>query len=103
LQKLQLHYSSDIPGFRREFMPIRDRRADMFNEKWLATFSDKFGQNFMYDEKKYCYTIQTSNQDNKPWTLDFYPKANKVLIRQENRWIKPGLNWLLDTFITKVE
>jgi hypothetical protein len=32
-------------------------------------------------------------------TIDYYPKANKVLIRKDNKWIKPGLNWLIKNLL----
>lgn len=28
-------------------------------------------------------------------TLDFFPKANKLQIRRGNKWVKPGLSWLI--------
>jgi len=31
--------------------------------------------------------------------VDYYPKANKVLIRQKNDWIKPGLKWLINNLL----
>jgi hypothetical protein len=27
--------------------------------------------------------------------IDFYPKANKLLIRKLNKWIKPALGWII--------
>lgn len=27
-------------------------------------------------------------------TVDYYPKANKVLIRHKNKWQQQGLNWM---------
>jgi len=26
--------------------------------------------------------------------IDFFPKANSVLIRKDNNWKKPGLKWI---------
>lgn len=33
-------------------------------------------------------------------TLDFFPKANRLLIRRENRWKNSGLHWIV-VFILK--
>ena len=27
-------------------------------------------------------------------TVDYYPKANKILIRKQNKWNKGGLRWI---------
>jgi hypothetical protein len=32
---------------------------------------------------------------------DFYPKADKLLIRNENKWITNGAQWLLSHFFRK--
>ena len=59
-------------------------------------FEKKLGKDFFYDDKKYCWTMKCMPVDFiKAVTLDFYPKANKVLIRQENEWIKPALRWMI--------
>lgn len=31
--------------------------------------------------------------------VDFFPKCNKVLIRKDNRWLKPGLRWILNNLL----
>ena len=28
--------------------------------------------------------------------IDFYPKANKLLIRRKNKWIKPALKFIIN-------
>lgn len=37
------------------------------------------------------YTIDT---DDKYGIVDYFPKANKLLIRKQNKWIKPGFTWI---------
>ena len=34
-------------------------------------------------------------------TIDYFPKANKVLIRKDNQWIKGGLRWLIKNLLTE--
>jgi hypothetical protein len=36
------------------------------------------------------YTINTESYG----ILDYFPKANKILIRKKNQWIQPGLKWI---------
>ena len=31
--------------------------------------------------------------------IDFYPKSNKILIRQQNKWINNGLQWLVNKLL----
>ena len=31
--------------------------------------------------------------------IDYYPKANKILIRKDNNWIKPGLQWMITNLL----
>ena len=33
--------------------------------------------------------------------VDFFPKANKVLRRNINKWVHPGLKWIKDNLIHK--
>lgn len=44
-------------------------------------------------------TIDT--QRTKYGIIDFFPKANKVLIRKENKWKENGLKWLKDNLLGK--
>lgn len=43
------------------------------------------------------HTIDT--QRDEFGIIDYFPKANKVLIRKENRWITQGLKWIVTTFL----
>ena len=40
-------------------------------------------------------TIDDKNRLNKYGIIDFYPKANKLLIRKSNKWINQGLKWII--------
>lgn len=31
--------------------------------------------------------------------IDFFPKANKICIRKGNKWIKPGLKWIIKNLL----
>ena len=33
--------------------------------------------------------------------VDYFPKANKLLIRRQNKWIKPGFKWIRENLIAK--
>jgi hypothetical protein len=43
--------------------------------------------------------VVIDTQTNKFGVLDYFPKANKVLIRKNNQWKTQGLNWMLKNII----
>ena len=73
---------------------IREERTERFDENWLFKFKDKFKDDFRYIEKMFCWRLMDDKKNN----IDFYPKANKVFIHSKNKWIKPGLDYLIKTY-----
>jgi hypothetical protein len=73
---------------------IREERLERFEEEWLEkiTNSSKVVQYQILDGK-YVFWMADGN------IIDFYPKANKLLIRRKNKWIKPALKWLIENLI----
>ncbi len=31
--------------------------------------------------------------------VDYYPRANKILIRKQNKWLRAGVNWILKNLL----
>ena len=50
-------------------------------------------------ENNHKFTIDTDAQEEKFGVIDYFPKANKVLIRKDNKWIKPGLKWIITNLL----
>ena len=74
---------------------IREDRNERFVKEHLGYLAISY--DVEYYEHSHRYTIY-----NTPFgDLDFYPKANKVLIRKDNKWIKPGLNWIYKNLLTQ--
>jgi len=69
---------------------IREERNERFEDEWLEkiTESPKVTQ-YQMANGGYIFWLNDGN------IIDFYPKANKLLIRRKNKWIKPGLKWLI--------
>lgn len=72
---------------------IRDKRMNRFELDVIPSFIN-FG-----------YSFESSNDGTKYTTthpefgiIDIYPKANKLLIRKQNKWIKPAVNWMTTHF-----
>jgi hypothetical protein len=45
--------------------------------------------------------IVIDTQTNKYGVIDYFPKANKILIRKDNKWVLQGLRWINDKLLTK--
>ena len=74
---------------------LREKRLERF-ETYLEQL-EKAGYEML--ENNHKYTIDTDTQEIKFGIIDYFPKANKVLIRKDNRWIKPGLKWIVDNLL----
>lgn len=77
---------------------IREERIEKFEEKWLKKFQLKFGDNINWVPTMYCYRINDNGK-----IIDFYPKANKLFIKEKNNWVKPGLKFLVKMYFTADE
>ena len=72
---------------------IREERLDKFEKTWLPRLQALTDVNFNEDSQKYTFEL------NDLGLIDYYPKANNLLIRKKNKWIKPGLRWLSFTIV----
>ena len=68
----------------------RNLRFDNFKDVLL-----KEGFNITEYPDKGKFTIEPTEFG----IIDFYPKANKVLIRKQNKWIPAGYSWIQKTLI----
>jgi hypothetical protein len=71
---------------------LRESRSERFLEGALPDLL-RNGYDVAYDGN-HKYTIDTDSQSVKYGIIDYFPKANKLLIRKSNQWIKPGLAWI---------
>lgn len=77
---------------------MREERDERFREEWLPKLMKQEVVVTEYGLPQRKYEIESR----KPFgTIDFYPKVNKVLIRKQNKWVKPGLQWLIKNFELK--
>lgn len=84
---------NDIIALGLENKLLREQRLEKFEQRWLPEIELHLGEKaIVYDSKKSCYTMVIPKTKVK---VDFYPMANKVLIRHKNKWVKPGLRWLI--------
>lgn len=68
----------------------RAEKAETFKERLTAN-----GFEVTTGHAAGCITIRPTDFG----ILDFYPKANKVLIRMNNKWKTNGKNWLIHNLL----
>lgn len=81
---------NDIKAMALHIKALREKRSERFIEDWLPILQDKYS--VIHKDHKYTITTQ------KFGIVDYFPKANKLLIRQDNKWIKPGLKFIINNF-----
>ena len=71
---------------------LREKRHENFEDKWLDRISScELIEYIKYHETMLRYTINIKNFG----LVDYFPKKNNLLIRKDNKWKKPGLQWLV--------
>lgn len=78
---------NDLIAFGIYAKAIREGRSEKFEEHYLPALKIKYPVESRINGS---YTITTQDFG----ILDYFPKANKLLIREKNKWIKPGLKWI---------
>jgi len=71
---------------------LREERAEDFDELFLPKLESSYDVTFRSNGS---YAINSPTHG----VLDFFPKANKLLIRKDNKWIKPGLKWIINNLL----
>jgi len=66
---------------------LREGRSERFEDKWLEKLEKKVTM-ISKTETKYTFSCEQG-------IIDFFPKANKLLIRKRNKWVKPGLKYII--------
>lgn len=83
---------NDLKAFGIGKQIIREERGERFEEAWLQKLQSKC--NVSHDAQMGRYTFELNGYG----LIDFYPKANKLLIRKLNKWKKPALKWIISEF-----
>lgn len=71
---------------------IREERNERFEETWLPKLQEKCNVKYYAESGRYTFEL------NGYGVIDFYPKSNKLLIRMLNKWVHPGLKWIITEF-----
>ncbi len=90
LRKASQQEDNDFKAMQLLNKSLRENRLERFQD-YIIPLQQK-GYDIVEDNFK--YTIDTDTQSIMYGIIDYFPKANKLLIRQQNKWIKPGLVWI---------
>ena len=82
---------NDFKSLSLSIKSLRESRSEKFIEDYLPTLKTKF----TIETKDYSYSITTLDFG----IVDYFPKSNKLLIRNKNKWIKPGLKWIISNLL----
>lgn len=82
---------NNIKSFSLLCKALRESRSERFIDDYLPILSKVYS----IKEDNHKYTISTENYG----VLDYFPKVNKLLIRKKNKWIKPGLKWIINNLL----
>jgi hypothetical protein len=88
LMSLASKEDNDIISFALQCKALREKRSEKFLEDWLPLLKIRYPVEF--NNHKYSITTQ------KFGIIDYFPKANSLLIRKDNEWEKPGLKWMIN-------
>jgi len=79
------------------------KKNKSMRESRLERFEDGYAEKLEFNN---CIVIPFNGskvvidtQTEKIGIVDYYPKANKILIRKSNKWITQGLRWINDTLL----
>lgn len=83
---------NDFKALALHTQSIRESRLERFEEKLLPLLQEKFQ---VYERKNGSYTID----ETKFGAIDYFPKANKLLIRKSNKWKTAGMKWMRENLL----
>jgi hypothetical protein len=78
---------NDLAALGKYVKVLRQERKEKFEETWLEKLQE---QTEVIKRDNGSYTF-----DSKYGVIDFFPKANKLLIRKQNKWKKPALKFIV--------
>ena len=82
---------NDIKAFGILCKSLREKRSEKFSE-WLPLLAHRYD---VLERPNGSFSIRTEEFG----ILDYFPKANNLLIRRENTWKKPGLRWIIKNLL----
>ena len=86
---------SDFSYMAKMNKSIREARLERFEDGYAEKLESNNCIVIPFNGSKVVIDTQTE----KYGIVDYYPKANKILIRKDNKWLTQGLRWINDTLL----
>lgn len=71
---------------------LREERIESFEKNWLPKFQES---HIVKPGPSQSYIIYSTRYG----IIDYFPKANRALLRKRQKWIKPALQWLVKNLL----
>lgn len=71
---------------------LREQRIENFETNWLPKFQE---HHIVKKGTNQSYVIYSARYG----VIDYFPKANRCLLRKKQKWIKPALEWLVKNLL----
>lgn len=81
---------NDFSFFNKIKKAKRQEKVEIFEENYLDKILDKGFDVTPFDGIK----VTISNVSDEIGIIDFFPKANRLLVRKQNKWFSNGVNWI---------
>lgn len=98
LRKAAAEEDNDLKAVGLMKQSLREERHERFAEEYLPKLQEK-GYPIRFFENQGKYAIDTKACNKSFGIVDYYPKANNLLIRKDNKWFKPGLKWMIENLL----
>ena len=95
LKKEAQQEESDFSYMAKMNKSIREARLERFEDGYAEKLESNNCIVIPFNGSKVVIDTQTE----KYGIVDYYPKANKILIRKDNKWLTQGLHWINDTLL----
>lgn len=96
-RQLAQESESDFRALALHTKALREARLERFEDGYKELLEAKQCIVIPFNGSKIVIDTQT----NKYGILDYFPKANKILIRNKSQWKNAGLRWLHDNILKK--
>lgn len=93
LTKQAQEEENDFKSFALHTKALREARLERFDD-YIVLLEQKGCIIIPFNGSKVVIDTQTDYG-----VIDYFPKANKLLIRKDNKWIQPGLKWIVNNLI----
>lgn len=94
LKKEAQSEDNDFKSLALHTKSLREARLEKFEEKYQLQLEQKGYTVIPFDGQKVVIDTET-----KWGTVDYFPKANRLLIRKKNQWKDMGLNWIVKNLL----